>query len=128
MNADIPADTSNTAMPWAQGNVRLRGLAWFVAFGFSAIGLAIIINQIFNFKAFGFSPISTSYYYIIVGLFLPVALLANAASSADRHIVRWYDWALAIIAFQSRGIPSASVAKGAISYCCLSSSGIVDNG
>lgn len=99
MNADIPADTSNTAMPWAQGNVRLRGLAWFVAFGFSAIGLAIIINQIFNFKAFGFSPISTSYYYIIVGLFLPVALLANAASSADRHIVRWYDWALAIIAF-----------------------------
>ena len=86
-------------LPWAKPNVRLSGIAWFVVFGFSALGMAIIVNQIFNLKLFGFSPISTAYYYIVVGLFLPIAFLNNPFRQADQTTVRWYDWALSALAF-----------------------------
>lgn len=87
------------AKPWSERGKRISGLAWFVTFGFSAIGLAIIVNQIFNLKLFGFSPISTSYYYLIVALFLPLAILANPARQSDIERIRWYDWIIGSLAF-----------------------------
>ncbi|MBX2836099.1 MAG: TRAP transporter fused permease subunit [Gammaproteobacteria bacterium] len=65
----------------------------------STCGLAIIINQIFNLQLFGFRPISTAYYYIIVGVFLPVTFLSTPACQADKLSVRWYDWMLCIVGF-----------------------------
>ncbi len=79
---------------WAQMDQRLSGAAWFTSCVLSLVGLAIIVNQIFNLQTLGFRPISTSYYYIIVGLFMPVAFLANPAREADATTVRWYDWLL----------------------------------
>lgn len=87
------------AKPWSDRGKRIRGVAWFLTFGFSTIGLAIIVNQIFNLKLFGFSPISTSYYYLIVALFLPIALLAYPARQSDIETVRWYDWIIGSLAF-----------------------------
>lgn len=95
--ADTPTATPETKL-WAQPGERLSGPAWFVTFVLSVIGLAIIVNQIFNLQMLGFRPISTAYYYIIVGLFMPVAFLANPAREADGSRVRWYDWALSALA------------------------------
>ncbi|MFS4581783.1 TRAP transporter permease [Phaeobacter sp. C3_T13_0] len=61
--------------------------------------MAIIVNQIFNLNTFGFAPISTAYYYIVIGLFLAVAFLNYPAREMDQTRVRWYDWALAAVAF-----------------------------
>ncbi|WP_319824052.1 TRAP transporter fused permease subunit [Thalassovita sp.] len=83
---------------WSQPRERLSGLPWFVTLGLSFLGLTIIVNQIFNLQVMGFRPISTSYYYIIVGLFMPVAFLATPARAADAHRVRLYDWVLAGLA------------------------------
>ncbi|MBX2880784.1 MAG: TRAP transporter fused permease subunit [Granulosicoccus sp.] len=85
--------------PWSSEEVRLSGLAWFATFALSACGLAIIVNQIFNLQLFGFRPISTAYYYIVVGIFLPVAFLSTPACQADKSNVRWYDWMLCAVAF-----------------------------
>lgn len=84
---------------WALPRHRLSGTAWFVTFALSLAGLAIIVNQIFNLQTLGFRPISTSYYYIIVGLFMPVAFLSSPARETDAERVRWYDWVLAAAAF-----------------------------
>lgn len=84
---------------WARPDQRLSGIAWFAVLALSGVGLAIIINQIFNLQLFGFRPISTAYYYIIVGLFMPVAFLNSPARVADAGRVRWYDWLLALAAF-----------------------------
>ena len=92
-------ETDGEGMPWSKPDTRLCGAAWFVVFALSSCGLAIIVNQIFNLQAFGFRPISTAYYYVIVGLFLPVAFLTTPARKADRLDVRWYDWALSAAAF-----------------------------
>jgi TRAP transporter 4TM/12TM fusion protein len=67
-------------------------------FALSSIGLVLIVNQVFNLKLLGFAPISTAYYYIVLGLFLPVAFISREGRSADEHQVRWYDWALAACA------------------------------
>lgn len=85
--------------PWLVEGVRVSGAAWFTSFGLSAAGLAIIVNQIFNLHAFGFAPISTAYYYIIVGLFMPVAMLALPMREADAGKVPWYDWVLCAAIF-----------------------------
>lgn len=99
MQPTAPPLTRPAPKPWADPAARLSGLAWFVTFALSAVGLAIIVNQIFNLQTLGFRPISTAYYYIIVGLFMPVAFLANPAREADGGRVRWYDWILAAATF-----------------------------
>lgn len=99
MQSDQDGERTDGAAPWAREGVRLSGPAWFVTFACSLAGLLIIVNQIFNLKVLGFSPISTAYYYIVVGLFMPVAFLVNAGRAADEDRVRWYDWVLAGAAF-----------------------------
>lgn len=78
---------------------RISGTAWFAVLALSTTGIAIIINQIFNLQVLGWRPISTSYYYIVLGLFMPIAFLANPAREGDFKQIRWYDWLLAFSAF-----------------------------
>ncbi|MCI5109474.1 MAG: TRAP transporter fused permease subunit [Marivita sp.] len=99
MQPDAVTVATPSVRPWTNKESRLHGAAWFAVFALSAIGLAIITNQIFNLKLFGFRPISTTYYYIVVGLFMPVAFLTSPAREADKTSVRWYDWLLAALAF-----------------------------
>jgi TRAP transporter 4TM/12TM fusion protein len=96
---DSSTTQAGSAKLWNEPHKRLKGIAWFVVFGLSAVGLTIMVNQIFNLQAFGFRPISTAYYYIVIGLFLPVAFLGSPAREADKTQVRWYDWGLSALAF-----------------------------
>ncbi len=76
---------------------RVSGAAWFVCLTLSTVGLFVAVNQIFNLRTFGFAPISTGYYYLLIGLFLPVVFLTFPARAGDRARVRWYDWLLAAV-------------------------------
>lgn len=76
-------------------SVRLSGAAFWVAFVLSSVGLLLAINQIFNLGLGGFRPISTAYYYLVIGCFGAFAFLAFPAMRSQRGRVQWFDWLLA---------------------------------
>ena len=92
--AALPAEAPASAVedPEARSQ-RLQGAAFWVAFALSAAGLAVCVNQIFNLGLGGFRPISTAYYYLVIGLFGGLGFLAFPARKG-RTRVAWYDWLL----------------------------------
>ncbi|MBS0518817.1 MAG: TRAP transporter fused permease subunit [Proteobacteria bacterium] len=76
------------------GRDRLVGLPYWIAFGMGAIGVLLTVNQTFNLDLFGEPIIDTSFYYLLLGLFLSLAFLAYPARKADRGTIPWYDWCL----------------------------------
>lgn len=74
---------------------RLEGAPFWATFVLTVFGLALSINQVFNFGIGGFRPISTAYYYLLIGIFGAVGFMAFAGRKADVHRVRWFDWILA---------------------------------
>jgi len=99
MSSQIIPKAPGAARFWQQEAQRISGAAWFAVMALSTVGIAIIVNQIFNLQILGWRPISTAYYYIVLGLFMPVAFLGTPARAADASRVRWYDWVLAVAAF-----------------------------
>ena len=99
MSSQIIPNAPGAARFWQQEAQRISGAAWFAVMALSTVGIAIIVNQIFNLQILGWRPISTAYYYIVLGLFMPVAFLGTPARQADASRVRWYDWVLAVAAF-----------------------------
>ena len=59
----------------------------------TAVALFITVNQMFNLGLGGFRPVSTGYYYLIIGLFGGLGFLAFPARKGELR-VRWYDWLL----------------------------------
>ncbi len=99
MSSQIIPNAPVAARFWRQQGRRISGSAWFVVMALSTVGIAIILNQIFNLQVLGWRPISTSYYYIVLGMFMPVTFLATPARQADFARIGWYDWLLAIATF-----------------------------
>jgi TRAP transporter 4TM/12TM fusion protein len=81
-------------------SVRLQGAPFWAAFVLTTVGLFVSVNQIFNLGLFGFRPVSTGYYYLMIGLFVAVGYLAFPARKGQVG-VRWYDWLLAILVLAS---------------------------
>ena len=81
-------------------SVRLQGVPFWATFVLTVLGLFASVNQIFNLGLFGFRPVSTGYYYLMIGLFLAVGYLAFPARKGQ-VAVRWYDWALVILVLAS---------------------------
>ncbi len=101
----VTAGTPDGPRPWGwqRTDRRLRGAAWFAVLALGTTGILAVVNQIFNLALFGFRPLSTAYYYLILALFLPIAYLAYPARGADDIQVRWYDWALVVISLVTCG-------------------------
>jgi TRAP transporter 4TM/12TM fusion protein len=78
-------------------STRLAGKAFWAAFLLSSVGLLLSINQIFNLGVAGFRPISTAYYYLMIGLFVGYAFLAFPAVKRQKGHVPWFDWVLAAL-------------------------------
>lgn len=78
-------------------STRLTGAAFWAAFVLSSVGLIMTINQVFNLGLGGFRPISTSYYYLIIGCFGAFAFLAFPAIKRQKAHVPWFDWVLAVL-------------------------------
>jgi TRAP transporter 4TM/12TM fusion protein len=88
-------------MPWGwkRRDERLGGLAYLVVLAVSLLGLALVVNQTFRLSLFGFLPISTQYYYLLITLFMAAAFLLFPARAADAKRVPLYDWALVLLTF-----------------------------
>ncbi|GAA4412120.1 TRAP transporter permease [Quisquiliibacterium transsilvanicum] len=93
--AQAPAELPVVEDPEAR-SVRLEGPAFWAAFVLTSAGLLISINQLFNLGLGGFRPVSTGYYYLMIGLFVAVGFLAFPARKGQLQ-VRWYDWVLAAL-------------------------------
>src|SRR3990167_3995241 len=76
------------------GRDRLAGPAYWLAALMGSAGVLLTVNQTFNLHLFGQPIIDTSFYYLLLGLFLSLAFLAYPARDADRQAIPWYDWAL----------------------------------
>jgi TRAP transporter 4TM/12TM fusion protein len=76
-----------------------RGLIWSVVFTlFSAVGIVLAINQLFNLNLFGITLLETSYFYFILAVYLSVVfLLFPAGGRAPRDRVPWYDALLFLV-------------------------------
>lgn len=74
---------------------RLTGRAFWIACALSAAGLLLSVNQIFNLGLGGFRPISTAYYYLVIGIFGAFAYLAFPAAKAHKRRIPAFDWPLA---------------------------------
>lgn len=66
---------------------------WQVVFTlFSLVGIVLAINQLFTLRLFGFAPIDTSYFYLILAFYLSATfLLYPARSSIGADRLPWYD-------------------------------------
>jgi len=96
MSDPKPASDSQVASvvdPEAR-SLRLSGAAYWSTALLTTVALLITINQLFNLGAFGFRPISTAYYYLVIGLFGFVGFLAYPAVKSHGDRVRWFDWIL----------------------------------
>lgn len=76
------------------GRDRLAGPAYWLAAFMGSAGVLLTVNQTFNLHLFGQPIIDTSFYYLLLGLFLSLAFLAYPARKADRLAIPWYDWML----------------------------------
>lgn len=76
------------------GRDRLSGFSYWLALAMGSVGVVLTINQTFNLQIFGEPIIDTSFYYLLLGIFLSIAFLAYPARHADRGAIAWYDWIL----------------------------------
>lgn len=100
---ETPVDDLDPRWGWARDDRRLGGAAYVAALILGALGILLVVNQIFSLWLLGFRPLSTAFYYLILALFLPVAFLAHPARKADATRARWYDWALGAAALVACG-------------------------
>jgi TRAP transporter 4TM/12TM fusion protein len=78
-----------------------QGKIWNVIFTlFAAAGILLAINQLFNLSLFGITLLETSYFYLILAVYLSsVFILFPAGKTAPRDRVPWYDALLFIVTF-----------------------------
>jgi len=84
---DVPENPDNRSR-------RLKGATYAAVAVLTLVGLGLAINQIFNLGIAGFRPVSSGYYYLMIGVFGAVGYLTFPARRADRGATRWYDWLL----------------------------------
>ena len=73
---------------------RLSGLVYWITLFYGGFGILVAINQTFGFNAFGLVIIDNSYYYLLIGIFLPLAFLIFPAVKKHENKVPIYDWVL----------------------------------
>ncbi len=76
------------------GGDRLRGIAYWIAILLGTTGVLLTVNQTFNLHLTGGPILDTSFYYLMLGLFLSLAFLAYPAHRGARGAIPWYDWAI----------------------------------
>ncbi|GGG30043.1 C4-dicarboxylate ABC transporter [Caldovatus sediminis] len=115
MGGDTGAEPARLA-PAEGGGDRLRGFAYWIALVLGCGGILLTINQTFNLHLTGAPIIDTSFYYLLLGLFLSLAFLAYPAHGAAWRTIPWYDWGL------------FAACLGATSYLAWNGSRIVSEG
>ena len=91
----VPVDQAPVELaPADGGGDRLRGFAYWLAILMGSLGILLTIDQTFNLHLTGGPIIDTSFYYMMLGLFLSLGFLAYPAHRGARRGIPWYDWVL----------------------------------
>lgn len=75
-----------------------RARAWdIVIIILTILGLAIVMNQVFFFRAFGFAPTTEAFLYWVLGAFLPLVFIVFPFRKKSKGVVNpeWHDVLLA---------------------------------
>lgn len=73
---------------------RVKGVVLAVVLVLGGLGVLLTINQTFNLQLFGLLILDTSFYYILLTLFLSLTFLLYPGRAGDAEKVPWYDWLL----------------------------------
>jgi len=73
---------------------RITGLVYWIVLIYGGFGILVAMNQTFSWNAFGFVLIDNSYFYLLIGIFLPISFLVFPARRKDENHVPFYDWTL----------------------------------
>ncbi len=73
---------------------RISGLVYWIALLYGALGILVAMNQTFSWDPFGFVLVDNSYFYLLIGIFLPISFLVFPARRKDENQVPFYDWIL----------------------------------
>jgi TRAP transporter 4TM/12TM fusion protein len=73
---------------------RISGLVYWVTLIYGGIGIIIAMNQTFTWDLFGIVLVDNSYFYSLIGVFLPISFLVFPGRAADQRRVPFYDWML----------------------------------
>ena len=66
-------------------NPRLNTFWYSITIFFSMIGIVLAINQLFGLRLFGFGPIDTTYFYLILAFYLSGTFLLYPAKTVQRR-------------------------------------------
>ncbi|MBT5810209.1 MAG: TRAP transporter fused permease subunit, partial [Rhodospirillaceae bacterium] len=73
---------------------RLTGLVYWITLLYGGFGILVAMNQTFSWDPLGYVLVDNSFYYLLIGVFLPISFLVFPARKADQFHVPIYDWAL----------------------------------
>ena len=73
---------------------RVTGFVYWLCLVYGGFGILVAMNQTFSWNAFGFVLIDNSYFYLLIGIFLPLSFLVFPARRKDEDHVPFYDWIL----------------------------------
>jgi TRAP transporter 4TM/12TM fusion protein len=76
---------------------RISGIVYWVCLIYGGFGILVAMNQTFSWDAFGLVLIDNSYFYLLIGIFLPLSFLVFPARRADQDRVPFYDWILFVV-------------------------------
>mgnify|MGYP003676582588 FL=1 len=80
---------------------RIVGWVRWLSIAMGTTGIFLAMNQVFNWKFFGALEIfgvdliiDTSFFYIMLGIFLSMVYLFYPLVSSEKNRIPWYDWVL----------------------------------
>ena len=73
---------------------RISGPVYWIALLYGAFGILVAMNQTFSWDPGGFVLVDNSYFYLLIGIFLPISFLVFPARRKDQDHVPFYDWVL----------------------------------
>jgi TRAP transporter 4TM/12TM fusion protein len=80
---------------------RIVGWVRWLTIVFGTVGILLAMNQVFNWNFFGVLEIfgvdliiDTSFFYIMLGIFLSMVFLFYPLGSGAKNYIPWYDWVL----------------------------------
>ncbi|MFT6580730.1 MAG: TRAP transporter 4TM/12TM fusion protein [Alphaproteobacteria bacterium] len=73
---------------------RIKGVVYWITLIYGAFGILVAMNQTFSWDPLGYVLVDNSFYYLLIGIFLPISFLVFPARQADQFHVPFYDWIL----------------------------------
>ena len=66
---------------------RIKGLVYWIALIYGAIGILVAMNQTFSWDPFGYVLVDNSYFYLLIGIFLPISFLVFLRPAVSIRVI-----------------------------------------